>query len=283
MRVKKRALLDDRVSGEFASRTRRIRPRLIIGATFLIAIPLVATTFASQVTIKGAQGGAIEFGQGNQKTIVCDQYIQTSVGESWNTSPTPDFYVNKIILTNLDVNSLNLNSTTSNQGCGSKNLKVGLYDTSDSPLAIGDHSTTLVSFLVPTTDQVVSPLVGNGTDSHNITAELVNASNPVTAVTSKTETTVTYTYSPSADYPIKIDDWVTISGTPNCNYAGAHVSDKGATFFKIDGISTTGNGCSTGSGLEAKVYGKGVLSINLAGTSTQLSATSVGRISLESN
>ena len=283
MRMKKRSLLTDRVSGNFGSRNRRMRPRVIIGSAFLIAIPLVATTFASQVTIEGAHGGAIEFGQGNQKTIVCDQYIQTAVGESWNASPSPDFYVDKIYLTNLDVNRLNLNSTTSNQGCGDKTLKVGLYNLSDAPAIIGADSSTIVSFTVPVVDQSISPLTGNLGESHNVTASLVNSSETVTAVTNN-GTTLTYTYTPTSyanTYPLVKDDYVTISGTTGCNYSGAHVSTADGTTFTIDGITTTG--CSNASGLTAKVYGKGVIQLNLPASTIHLAATTVGRVSLESN
>jgi len=283
MRMKKRALLDDRVSSEFGSRKRHMRPRLFVGATFLIAIPLVATTFASQVTIKGTQGGAIEFGQGNQKTIVCDQYINTSVGESWSASPSPDFYTDSIILTNLDVNSLYLNSATSNQGCGSKTLKVGLYDSSDAPSVIGADTSTLISFNVPNTDGTITPLVSNQGGSHNITAVLNNSSEPVTAVT-KSGDTLTYTYTPTTyatNFPITVGDYLTISGTTGCNYAGAHVSAISSGTFTIDGITTTG--CSNATGLTAKVYGKGVIQLNLPASTIHLAATSVGRVSLESN
>lgn len=260
-----------------------MKPRVIIGSAFLIAIPLVATTFASQVTIQGAHGGAIEFGQGNQKTIVCDQYIQTAIGESWNTSPAPDFYVDKIFLTNLDVNSLFLNSTTSNQGCGSKTLKVGLYNLSDTPATIGADSSTIVSFTVPVEDQSISPLTGNLGGSHNITASLVNSSETITAVTNN-GTTLTYTYTPTAyatTYPMAVGDYLTISGTTGCNYAGAHVSAISSGTFTIDGITTTG--CSNATGLTAKVYGKGVIQLNLPASTIHLVATSVGRVSLESN
>ena len=285
MRMKKRALLDDRVSSEFGSRKRHMRPRLIVGATFLIAIPLVTTTFASQVTITGTQGGAIEFGQGNQKTIVCDQYINTSVGESWSASPSPDFYVDSIILTNLDVNSLHLNSATSNQGCGGKTLKVGLYDSSDTPAKIGADDSTLISFTVPDAgpDPQSLSLTGNLGGSHNITASLVNSSETITAVTNN-GTTLTYTYTPTAyatTYPMAVGDYLTISGTTGCNYAGAHVSAISSGTFTIDGITTTG--CSDATGLTAKVYGKGVIQLNLPASTIHLVATSVGRVSLESN
>jgi hypothetical protein len=283
MRIKKRSLLTGLVSGNFAYRSRRIRPRIIIGSTLLLAIPLVATTFASQVTIQGAHGGAIEFGQGNQKTIVCDQYIQTAVGESWYTSPSPDFYVDKIFLTNLDVNSLFLNSATSNQGCGSKTLKVGLYNLSDSPAIIGADSSTVVSFTVPSVDQSISSLSGNLGGSHNITASLFNSSEAVTAVT-KSGNTLTYTYTPTSyatTYPLAVGDYVTISGTTGCDYAGAHISAIGSGTFTIDGITTTG--CANATGLAAKVYGKGVIQLNLPASTIQLAATSVGRVSLESN
>lgn len=286
MRVRKRNLLEGRMDAGFASTPRKkIKMRVIFGSILLMVIPLLATTFASQVTIQGAAGGAIEFGQGNQKTIVCDQYIQTAIGESWNTSPAPDFYVDKIFLTNLDVNSLFLNSTTSNQGCGSKTLKVGLYNLSDAPATIGADNSTLISFTVPDAgpDPQSLSLTGNLGGSHNITASLVNSSETITAVTNN-GTTLTYTYTPTAyatTYPMAVGDYLTISGTTGCNYAGAHVSAISSGTFTIDGITTTG--CSNATGLTAKVYGKGVIQLNLPASTIHLVATSVGRVSLESN
>ena len=298
MRMKKRALLDDRVAADFGSRRRRLRPRIVIGAAFLISIPLVATTFASQVTIKGAQGGAIEFGQGNQNTIVCDAFIQTSIAETWRTSesdppaPSSDFYVNKIFLTDLDVNSDNLSSTKSNQGCGSKTLKVRLYGTSDAPIAWGNGSANLISFTLPDADNESLTLNGNGSGSHGITARLFNSSATVTGVTEVTSSSVTYTYLSTdyaAGYGLKIGDYVTISGISHdtnkigCNFAGAYVSSVDAGSFSINRILTTGTGCATVSGITAKVYGKGVIEFSLPLSPLSLPATNVGRISLESN
>jgi hypothetical protein len=297
MRVRKRNLLDGRIGAGFASKPRKkIKMRVIFGSFFLMVIPLLATTFASQVTIQGAHGGAIEFGQGDQKTIVCDQYIQTAIGESWNTSPASDFYVDKIFLTNLDVNNLNLDSATSNQGCGDKTLKVGLYNLSDTPVTIGADSSTSISFKVPHEDTSIFSLTGNSNE-HGITASLVNSFETVTAV-AVSETSRTYTYTPTtyaATYPLAIGDYVTISGTPKtnsdsvkgkCDYVGAHVSEvttgEHSGTFTIDGLPLN-DLCEAATGITAKVYGKGVIQLTLPASTIHLVATSVGRVSLESN
>jgi len=282
MRMRKRNLLDDRMGGDFASTPRRkIKPRMIFGAIFLLAIPLIATSFASQVTISGTQGGAIEFGQGNQATVACDTAIQTSVGEIWSTAQT-NFVVDTVTLTNLDVNSGSLTSTTSNQGCGLKTLKVSLYDTSSVQTAIGADSSTAISFTVPTSDGSVTPLTGNLGGSTSITASLINSSETVTAVTNNS-TSLTYTYTPTSyatTYPFAVGDYVTITGATGCNYSGAYVSAVATNQFTINGVTTTG--CTTGSGISGKVYGKGVIQLTLPASTINLLATRVGRVSLES-
>jgi hypothetical protein len=261
---------------------------MLFGAIFLLAIPLVATTFAAQVTISGTQGGAIEFGQGNQAAVACDTSIQTSVGEIWSSAQT-NFIVDTVTLMNLDVNSGSLSSTISNQGCGLKTLKVALYDTSSVQTAIGADSSTLVSFGVPTTDGSITPLTGNLGGSTNISATLINSTETITAVSAvNSDTSVTYTYSATSyasTYPMAVGDYVTITGTTGCNYSGAYVSavtavSGGSGTFTVNQSSTSG--CATASGLNAKVYGKGVIQFTLPATTLNFVATRVGRVSLES-
>lgn len=289
MRVRKRNLLEGRMDADFASTPRtRFKPRMLFGAIFLLAIPLVATTFAAQVTISGTQGGAIEFGQGNQAAVACDTSIQTSVGEIWSSAQT-NFIVDTVTLMNLDVNSGSLSSTISNQGCGLKTLKVALYDTSSVQTAIGADSSTLVSFGVPTTDGSITPLTGNLGGSTNISATLINSTETITAVSAvNSDTSVTYTYSATSyasTYPMAVGDYVTITGTTGCNYSGAYVSavtavSGGSGTFTVNQSSTSG--CATASGLNAKVYGKGVIQFTLPATTLNFVATRVGRVSLES-
>lgn len=289
MRLKRKNLLDARMGSGFAKQSeKRIKPRMIVGAVFLLAIPMIATSLASQVTINGSQGGAVEFGQGNQTAIACDTFMQTGVGEIWSSSQL-NFIVDTITVTNLDVNSANLTSTISNQGCGLKTIKVALYDTSSVQTAIGADSSTAVSLNLPTSDGAITPLTGNLGGSTNITASLINSTETVTAVTTvTTNTSVTYTYtatSYASTYPMAVGDYVTITGTTGCNYSGAYVSavtavSGGSGTFTINQSSTSG--CSTASGLSAKVYGKGVVQFTLPASTLNFLATRVGRVSLES-
>jgi hypothetical protein len=263
-----------------------MRARVFIGSAFLIAIPLVATTFASNVTIQGAQGGAIEFGQGNQKTIVCDAYVQTLVGQTWSET-LQDFYVDKIILKNVDVNVDHLAAGDSNRGCGGKNLAVALYDLSDTSRVIGTNSARSVSFTVPTSEGSFTVDVPNS-GSTGVSASLSNPSSSVTAVT-KNYDTVTYTYSPGSD-PIMVNDWVTITGTSGCNYAGAHVSqanlsDHTFTIDKIDSIDKIDmHQCEQPTGsFTAQVFGKAVIELDLPDQGAfNLPASTVGRVSIAS-
>jgi len=179
--MNRRNLLDSRMSGGFIGRRRKIKPQLIMGAVFLLAIPLVATSLASQVTISGnASNGAIEFGQGNQVTVACDTSIQTSVGEIWSSSQT-NFIVDTITLSGLN-NQTNLSATTSNQGCGGKTLKVSLFNTSNVQTPIGSDSSTVVSFVVPTSDGSLGTISGNGGGSNGVTGSISGSGTNSTVV-----------------------------------------------------------------------------------------------------
>jgi hypothetical protein len=152
-----------------------------MGAVFLLAIPLVATSLASQVTISGnASNGAIEFGQGNQVTVACDTSIQTSVGEIWSSSQT-NFIVDTITLSGFN-NQSNLSATTSNQGCGGKTLKVSLFNTSNVQTPIGSDNSTIVSFVVPTSDGSLGTITGNGGGSNGVTGTISGSGTNSTVV-----------------------------------------------------------------------------------------------------
>ena len=284
MRMRKDSLIDQRMGRRFGGGRRRYSPKVIAGAVLLLAIPLVATSLASQVTINGTEGGAIEFGQGNQITLACDTSIQTSVGEIWSSSVT-NFIIDTITLTNLDVNNNYQTGTVSNQGCGGKSLKVALYDTSSVQTAIGQDGSTYVSFAVPTSDQSITPLTGSAGGANNISASLINSKVTVTS-TSVSGSAITYTYTSNSyttTYPFVVGDYVTITGftstSSGCNYAVALVSAIGSGTFTITQSGTT---CITNS-QSTSAFGKGVIQLTLPASSLNFYATRVGRVSLESN
>ena len=121
------------------------RKRALIGLAFLIFAPYVGSTLAASVTINTNK--ALEFGQGSQSAIACDQSIATAISESWHNDG-PFFRVSTIALTNLNNNN-NTGSPTQDGGCGHKKLKVQLLDSSGSALTIGSTSTTSVIMYVP--------------------------------------------------------------------------------------------------------------------------------------
>ena len=59
MRMRKDSLIDQRMGRRFGGGRRRYSPKVIAGAVLLLAIPLVATSLASQVTINGTEGGCL--------------------------------------------------------------------------------------------------------------------------------------------------------------------------------------------------------------------------------
>ena len=128
------------------------RKRALIGLAFLIFAPYAGSTLAASVTINTNK--ALEFGQGSQSAIACDQSIATAISESWHNSG-PFFRVTTISLTNLN-NTNNTSSPTQDGGCGHKKLKVQLLDSSGSALIIGTSSQTSVTMYVPTENDSVT-------------------------------------------------------------------------------------------------------------------------------
>jgi hypothetical protein len=128
------------------------RRRALIGLTFLLIAPYIGSTLAASFTIN--TGKSLEFGQGSQSAIACDQSIATAISESWHNSG-PFFRVTTISLTNLN-NTDNTSSPVQDGGCGHKKLKVQLLDSGGSALTIGTSSTTSVTMYVPTANGSVT-------------------------------------------------------------------------------------------------------------------------------
>lgn len=139
--------LTKRLGGGFGG-GKKLKKRAFIGVAMLLVIPYIGSSLAATVTINGASGsGGIEFGQGTQVTVVCDDTIKTSIDEEWYASSSI-FRVKTITLTGIN-NASDLNATTANQGCGGKSLTLKLYATNtivDIGTTTGENS---AAFTVP--------------------------------------------------------------------------------------------------------------------------------------
>lgn len=73
-----------------------------VGTLLLAFLPSLSTTFASSIAINS--NSAIEFGQGQQATAVCDSSITVAIGTDW--SPADAFFrASSITLGDLDTTS----------------------------------------------------------------------------------------------------------------------------------------------------------------------------------
>jgi hypothetical protein len=55
---------------------------IFIGALLILLIPYIGSSLAASITISGRSGGgAVEFAQGSQVTVVCDTEIITSLDD----------------------------------------------------------------------------------------------------------------------------------------------------------------------------------------------------------
>ena len=125
--------------------------RAVVGALLILFIPYIGSSLAATITISGrSAGGAVEFAQGSQVTVVCDTTILTSLDEQWYETTTV-FRVATINVTGI-LNTDSQTATTNNAGCGGKTMTVKLFASgTQQRLGTSASTETFVSFTVPVT------------------------------------------------------------------------------------------------------------------------------------
>jgi hypothetical protein len=92
--------------------------KVLLGIGVLITVPVIATTFAANITIGG--GSAVQFGQGVVQTTACDTAITVTAGASFNNSAgAGSFDTGDVTLTGIA------------DACGGKQFSVKLWGNSD--------------------------------------------------------------------------------------------------------------------------------------------------------
>ena len=87
--------------GSDATPTKSGGKSIFIGALLILLIPYIGSSLAASITISGRSGGgAVEFAQGSQVTVVCDTEIITSLDEEWYDAGVI-FRVSKIRITGI--------------------------------------------------------------------------------------------------------------------------------------------------------------------------------------
>ena len=132
------------------------KKRAVVGALLILLIPYIGSSLAATITISGrSAGGAVEFAQGSQVTVVCDSTILTSLDEQWYETTTV-FRVATINVTGI-LNTDSQTATTNNAGCGGKTMTVKLFASgTQQRLGTASSSENSVSFTVPVTGAVDS-------------------------------------------------------------------------------------------------------------------------------
>jgi hypothetical protein len=120
--------LSGRVKSNFGG-VGRHKSKIIFGTAVIALVPMLLSTFAASVTVGS---GSLEFGQGSQQAVACDENVFVALGEEWHGAPTPEdssagyFRVRTVTVSNLNVES-----------CADKRLRVRLVDGSSKELQIG--------------------------------------------------------------------------------------------------------------------------------------------------
>ena len=151
--------------GELASEISEkyiFKRRAVVGALLILFIPYIGSSLAATITISGrSAGGAVEFAQGSQVTVVCDTTILTSLDEQWYETTTV-FRVATINVTGI-LNTDSQTATTNNAGCGGKTMTVKLFASgTQQRLGTSASTETFVSFTVPTSAGAVSTTGATG-------------------------------------------------------------------------------------------------------------------------
>jgi len=117
------------VNSGFGGEGKKYKSKILAGVTILAVVPFLLSTFAASVTVGN---GSLEFGQGSQQAIACDQKIFIAMGEEWKGAPTQEdpsagfFRVRAVTVSNLDL-----------QQCAGKKLRIRLIDGSSQEIGLG--------------------------------------------------------------------------------------------------------------------------------------------------
>ena len=105
------------------------RKKFLIGIGLLSVIPFVLSTFAANVTIGT---GTLEFGQGSQQAIACDDMVYIALGEEWHPNPISTDSSNGFFrVRSATVSNLNL------ENCKGRKLRLRLIDGTSAELVLG--------------------------------------------------------------------------------------------------------------------------------------------------
>ena len=163
------------VNSGFGGEGKKYKSKIVLGVAVMGFIPFIMSTFAASVTVGN---GALEFGQGSQQAVACDQKIYIAMGQEWKAAPVENdpsagfFRVRAVTVSNLDL-----------QNCAGKKLRVRLIDGTSQEIGIGpipeakvlqvslpaispvnnisDSTALLLTYLTGTGNTISSPLLAS--------------------------------------------------------------------------------------------------------------------------
>jgi hypothetical protein len=102
----------------------------MLGVAAIAVVPFMFSTFAANVTIGT---GTLEFGQGSQQAIACDDTIYIALGEEWHANPSSSDPSNGFFrVRTATISNLNL------ENCLGRKIRLRLIDNSSSELILGN-------------------------------------------------------------------------------------------------------------------------------------------------
>lgn len=130
------------------------KKKILLGVAAVSIIPFILSTFAASVTIGS---GNLEFGQGSQQAIACDQNVFIALGEEWHANPSSDDSSNGFFrVRTATISNLNLET------CAGKKLRLRMIDGTSTELVIGNSpDSKVLQVILPN----ASP-ISNITDSN---------------------------------------------------------------------------------------------------------------------
>lgn len=103
--------------------------KIIAGVVVVGIVPFLLSTFAASVTVGS---GALEFGQGSQQAVACDDTVYAAVSQEWHSQPTDvDASAGFFRVKAITISDLNL------VACKGKKLRVRLIDVNGAEIPIG--------------------------------------------------------------------------------------------------------------------------------------------------
>jgi hypothetical protein len=102
----------------------------MLGVAAIAVVPFMFSTFAANVTIGT---GTLEFGQGSQQAIACDDTIYIALGEEWHANPSSSDPSNGFFrVRTATISNLNL------ENCLGRKIRLRLIDNSSSEIILGN-------------------------------------------------------------------------------------------------------------------------------------------------